>query len=100
MPFFIPQEPTPAVPAAMGLSTQGRRLRCVRAAFRETGDAYKSRAMGVQVPHSRTERINWEQRAIKEPGEHRRVVQAGGMKPIKGLLGSTEGLAAGGKARR
>lgn len=57
--------------------------------------------MSVQVPHSRTERVNLEQRAIREflaPGEHPRVVQVGGMKPIKGLLGNIGGLAAGGKA--
>jgi len=33
-----------------------------------------------QVPHSRTERVNWEQWAIREflaPGEHPRVGQAG-----------------------
>lgn len=101
--FFSPKSPPQqSVTAAMGFSTQGRRLRCVKAAFWEMGDAHKSRAMRVQVPHSRTKRVNWEQKVIREfltPGEHPRVVQAGGLKPIKGLLGSREGLAAGGKAR-
>lgn len=101
--FFFPKSPSQqSVTAAVDRSTQGRRLRCVKAAFWEMGDAHKSRAIRVQVPHSRTERVNWEQRVIREfltPGEHPRVVQAGGLKPIKRLLGSIEGLAAGGKAR-
>lgn len=59
------------------------------------GDAHKSRARIVPAPPSRRERVNWEQRAIREflaPGEHLRVVQEGGMEPIRRVPGEQRGF--------